>query len=85
MRRLLDVCVKNVLCVIMYLIEASRSGGIVGRHYATLGLKSCATTAEVRIVAVYVLINPVQINVAAARLFGKRSFLDIQTGSIIYA
>ena len=83
MRRLLDVCVKNVLCVIMYLIGASRR--TAGGHYATLGLKSCATTAEVRIVAVYVLINPVQINVAAARLFGKRSFLDIQTGSIIYA
>ena len=83
MRRLLDVCVTNVLCVIMYLIGASRR--ITGGHYATLGLKSCATTAEVRIVAVYVLINPVQINVAAARLFGKRSFLDIQTGSIIYA
>ena len=30
----------------------------------------------------YVLINPVQINIAAARLFGRRSFLDIQTGSM---
>ena len=66
----------------MYLVGASRSGGIAGGHYATQGLKSCATPAEVRIVAVYVLINPVQINVAAARLFGKRSFLDIQTGSM---
>ena len=66
----------------MYLVGASRSGGIAGGHYATLGLKSCATPTEVRIVAVYVLINPVQINVAAARLFGKRSFLDIQTGSM---